>query len=110
MRKSHVGLGALALAAAFLAGNLSQTPVAAQRDPQPGGPGGGGGPGGPRPPRFQISAYGGKSPQGEFHGCYTVDTATGELWVTAGGQPAKRVSEPLRQPGGQPPPPPPPEQ
>ena len=95
MKRSHVGLAAVGLTASFLLGSLAQSPLAAQQEP--GGPGG---PRGPRPPRFQISAFSGQTPQGVFHGCYTVDTATGELWVTAGDQPAKRVSEPLRKDGG----------
>ena len=101
MKRSHVGLAAVGLAASFLLGSLAQSPLAAQQEP--GGPGGPGGPRGPRPARFQISAFSGQTPQGVFHGCYTVDTATGELWVTSGDQPAKRVSEPLRKdPGGEP--------
>ena len=98
MNRSQVGLSALGLAAAFLVGSLSQGPVSAQQDPGQPGP-----PRGPRPPRYQISAFAEQTPQGVFHGCYTVDTATGELWVTSGDQPAKRVSEPLRKDGGAPP-------
>ena len=96
MKRAQVGLAAAGLAAAFILGSLAQAPLAAQQGP--GGPGGGPR---PRPPRFQISAFAGQTPQGVFHGCYTLDTATGELWVTSGDQPAKRVSEALRKEEGE---------
>ncbi len=38
--------------------------------------------------RFQVSAYG--SPNG--HGCYVVDTTTGQTWHVANGQPPQFVS------------------
>ena len=45
-------------------------------------------------PRYQVSAYAGPKYQGMGHGCYVVDTVTGELWhVREGGQPGKVVSE-----------------
>ena len=42
----------------------------------------------PLPGRFQVSAYG--SPSG--HGCYVVDTATGQAWHIANGQPPEVVA------------------
>lgn len=42
----------------------------------------------PLPGRFQVSAYG--SPSG--HGCYVVDTATGQTWHIANGQPPEVVA------------------
>jgi hypothetical protein len=44
--------------------------------------------------RYQISAFAGTTPQGVFHGCYVLDTTTGQVWhVRAGGEPEKVVSE-----------------
>ena len=45
----------------------------------------------PPPPRFQISAFAGQALNGDMvHGCYTLDTTTGETWLSlAGGQPQK---------------------
>jgi hypothetical protein len=41
-------------------------------------------------PRFQASAFAAASPEGVFHGCYVIDTTTGETWhVRAGGEPVK---------------------
>jgi hypothetical protein len=39
--------------------------------------------------RYEISAYG--SPSG--HGCYRVDTVTGNVWHIANGQPPKPVAD-----------------
>ena len=51
----------------------------------------------PAPPaqRYQISAFAVQAPNGDtFHGCYTVDTATGELWLSVpGGTPDQKLSE-----------------
>ena len=43
------------------------------------------------PGRFQVSAYG--APNG--HGCYVVDTATGQTWHIANGQPPQVVASGL---------------
>ena len=46
-------------------------------------------------PRFQVSSLGFGSPNRTEHGCYIIDTMTGELWVgSAAG--VKKVSEALR--------------
>ena len=48
----------------------------------------------PATPRYQVSAYAASKYQGVNHGCYVVDTMTGELWhARQGGQPDKIVSE-----------------
>ena len=41
--------------------------------------------------QYQISAFAGQAPNGDMvHGCYTIDTTTGETWMTlAGGVPQK---------------------
>jgi len=47
------------------------------------------------PPRFQISAFAGHAQNGDMvHGCYTIDTGTGETWVSLGSGGQQRVSEP----------------
>ena len=48
--------------------------------------------------RFQASAYG--SPNG--HGCYIVDTTTGETWHVASGEGRPATPEALNQPAAQP--------
>ncbi len=45
----------------------------------------------PLPGRFQVSAYGSAS----GHGCYVVDTATGQMWHIANGQPPQVVASGL---------------
>jgi hypothetical protein len=43
--------------------------------------------------RYQISAYAGPGGGGSVHhGCYIVDTATGEVWHTRTGGTAEKVS------------------
>ena len=43
------------------------------------------------PPRLQVSAFAGQAVNGDMvHGCYTIDTTTGETWMSlAGGVPQK---------------------
>jgi hypothetical protein len=43
------------------------------------------------PGRFQVSAYGAAN----GHGCYVVDTATGQTWHIANGQPPQVVASGL---------------
>lgn len=53
------------------------------------------GPPTPAPARYQISAFAGQAQNGDMvHGCYTIDTATGETWVSLGSGGQQRVSEP----------------
>ena len=50
-------------------------------------------------PRYQVSAFAGPSGarQGGFgHGCYIVDTLTGELWHAQLGQQPQKVSDKLK--------------
>ena len=42
--------------------------------------------------RYQISAYVYGGPRTSGHGCYIVDTWTGELWISQGGA-LKKLSE-----------------
>lgn len=42
--------------------------------------------------RYQISAYAGSTNAGVGHGCYLVDTATGQVWHTRLGGSAEKVS------------------
>jgi hypothetical protein len=42
--------------------------------------------------RYQISAYAGPSDGGVHHGCYLVDTRTGQVWHTAAGVGRRDVS------------------
>jgi hypothetical protein len=47
-------------------------------------------------PRFQLSAFAGDTADGVHHGCYVIETTTGQVWhVGLGGQPEK-VAEGLR--------------
>ena len=47
------------------------------------------------PQRFQISAFAGQAVNGDMvHGCYTIDTGTGETWVSLGSGVPQKVSEP----------------
>jgi hypothetical protein len=48
------------------------------------------------PPRYQVSAYAGPSGQGFGHGCYIIDTVTGELWKAQLGQQPQKVGEKIR--------------
>ena len=52
----------------------------------------------PPPPRFQISAFAGQAPNGGdmVHGCYTIDTTTGETWLSLSGGPPQKVPDPPR--------------
>jgi hypothetical protein len=45
--------------------------------------------------RYQISSYSGPTPQGVHHGCYVVDTLTGQLWHARLGGPPEKVSAKL---------------
>lgn len=42
--------------------------------------------------RYQISAYAGSTKDGLAHGCYVLDTATGQVWHTRLGGEAEKVS------------------
>jgi len=53
------------------------------------------------PGRFQVSAYGAAN----GHGCYVVDTATGQTWHIANGQPPQVVASGLTPYAPQPAPP-----
>jgi hypothetical protein len=46
-------------------------------------------------PRFQVSAWAFGTQNSSSHGCYIVDTQTGELWLYHGKTPEK-VSGPLK--------------
>ena len=43
--------------------------------------------------RYQISAYAGVTPGGVHHGCYIVDTTTGQVWHAPAGGAIEKVSE-----------------
>jgi hypothetical protein len=45
--------------------------------------------------RYQISAYAGQADAGVSHGCYIVDTRTGQVWYTRAGGEAEKVSDQL---------------
>jgi hypothetical protein len=50
-----------------------------------------------QPGRYQVSAYAAHSSTGNFgHGCYIVDTTTGEVWHARAGGERTKVSERLR--------------
>jgi hypothetical protein len=42
--------------------------------------------------RYQISAYAGTTGAGVGHGCYIVDTTTGQVWHTLAGGTIQKVS------------------
>ena len=42
--------------------------------------------------RYQISAYAGPTKDGFGHGCYVLDTATGQVWHTRHGGETEKVS------------------
>jgi hypothetical protein len=45
--------------------------------------------------RYQVSAFAGQAPSGDMvHGCYTIDTATGETWMSLAGGAPQKVAEP----------------
>jgi hypothetical protein len=47
--------------------------------------------------RYQISAYGGPTANGSVHhGCYVVDTRTGQVWHTSAGAGRQDVSPAVR--------------
>jgi hypothetical protein len=50
----------------------------------------------PAAARYQVSAYAGPSGQGFGHGCYILDTVTGELWQAQQGGRLQKVSEKIR--------------
>lgn len=83
MRKLHVAFVVVALMSGLLLGSMLGTPAMGQGGGTPQSPG-----------RYQISAFAGQAGGTTvFHGCYTVDTATGELWVTIPDQKPKKVGE-----------------
>jgi hypothetical protein len=47
---------------------------------------------------YQVSAFAGQAPNGDMvHGCYTIDTTTGETWVSlAGGMPQRLPEAPRK--------------
>lgn len=47
--------------------------------------------------RYQISAYAGTTSGAVHHGCYIVDTTTGQVWHTRAGGTAEQVSGSLPQ-------------
>jgi hypothetical protein len=44
---------------------------------------------------YQISAYAGTTPEGVNHGCYIVDSSTGQVWYARLGGAAEKVSDNL---------------
>ncbi len=48
------------------------------------------------PSRFQVSAYAGPTKEGFGHGCYIIDSATGELWHAHYGGKLEKVSDKIR--------------
>jgi hypothetical protein len=46
-------------------------------------------------PRYQVSAYAGPHGNGFGHGCYIIDTTTGEVWQTGQGGQLSKVLKPL---------------
>jgi hypothetical protein len=48
------------------------------------------------PARFQISAYAGPTKDGHGHGCYIIDTSTGEVWHALYGGQLEKVSGKVR--------------
>jgi hypothetical protein len=48
------------------------------------------------PPRYQVSAYGGPVGGSLLHGCYIVDTVTGETWQAQAGHQPQKVADKLR--------------
>jgi hypothetical protein len=46
--------------------------------------------------RFHVSAYAGPTKDGYGHGCYIIDSATGEVWHTLHGGKLEKVSEKMR--------------
>ena len=43
---------------------------------------------------YQVSAIAGQAPNGDMvHGCYTIDTTTGEVWMSLAGGVPQKVSE-----------------
>ena len=46
--------------------------------------------------RYQVSAFAGQAAgSGDMvHGCYTIDTATGETWMSLAGGAPQKVAEP----------------
>jgi hypothetical protein len=48
------------------------------------------------PSRFQVSAYAAHTVGGIGHGCYIIDSATGELWHARSGGQLEKVSAKIR--------------
>ena len=43
---------------------------------------------------YQVSAFAGQAQNGDMgHGCYTIDTDTGEVWMSLAGGVPQKVSE-----------------
>ena len=83
MKRLHVVAAVVALTVGMIIGSiLNNDAIAQQPAASP-----------PMAPRYQVSAFastGGGG--GVFHGCYQVDTVTGELWLVIPGQPTTKVS------------------
>ncbi len=79
---------AAALSIAFVCGLAWSTLLPTQPALAQSAPGGTAG-------RYQISAYAGTTPGGLGHGCYLVDTATGQVWHSRYGGTAEKVSDKL---------------
>lgn len=79
--------GVIVLAVGVLAGlwaGSSAPQAAAQAAPEP-------------QARYQVSAYAAQQGAGTFgHGCYILDTTTGELWHARSGGKTEKVSEKMR--------------
>ncbi len=80
MKALHVALVLGGVALGFLLASLS--PAVAQQDRAPAAR------------HFQASAFAGQALNGDMvHGCYTIDTTTGETWMSLAGGPPQRVAE-----------------
>ena len=45
--------------------------------------------------RYQIAAWGGATQNGPHHGCYILDTQTGQVWHTSAESGIRKVSDKL---------------
>ena len=83
MKAFHVVLVLCGIAVGLLLASLA--PAVAQQDRPDRAP---------APHRYQVSAFAGQAPNGDMvHGCYTLDTATGETWMSLAGGPPQKVAE-----------------